>query len=164
MDLTFFGAAQTTTGSMHLVECAGRKVLMDCGLIQGKRKESFELNRTMPLPVKDLDAVILSHAHIDHSGRLPALVRQGYRGPIYATPATRDLADVMLRDSAFLQEKDVEFVNKRRGRQGKRLFEVLYDPSDVETTLGLFRTVEYGKRQTIVPGLELTFKDRKSVV
>ena len=159
MDLTFFGAAQTTTGSMHLVECAGRKVLLDCGLIQGKRKESFELNRAMPLPLKDLDAVILSHAHIDHSGRLPALVRQGYRGPIYATPATRDLADVMLRDSAFLQEKDVEFVNKRRGRQGKHLFEVLYDQSDVEATLALFRTVEYGKRQTIVPGLELTFND-----
>ena len=159
MDLTFFGAAQTTTGSMHLVECAGRKVLLDCGLIQGKRKESFELNRSMPLPVKDLDAVILSHAHIDHSGRLPALVRQGYRGPIYATPATRDLADVMLRDSAFLQEKDVEFVNKRRGRQGKHLFEVLYDQSDVEATLALFRTVDYGKRQTIVPGLELTFND-----
>ncbi|MGI5868065.1 MAG: MBL fold metallo-hydrolase RNA specificity domain-containing protein [Kiritimatiellia bacterium] len=159
MDLTFYGAAQTTTGSMHLVEHAGYKVLLDCGLVQGKRKESFELNRTMPISVDEIDAVILSHAHIDHSGRLPALVRQGYRGPIYATPATRSLADVMLRDSAFLQEKDVEYVNRRRGRQGKRLFELLYDQGDVEETMTLFRTLDYGRRQTVVPGLELTFND-----
>ena len=132
INLHFFGAAQTTTGSMHMVECNGKKVLMDCGLLQGKRKESFEANRNLPFNPREIAAIILSHAHIDHCGKIPALVRQGYRGPIYSTPATRDLVDVLLRDSAFLQEKDVEFVNKRRSKQGKNLFELLYDQADVD--------------------------------
>lgn len=159
INLRFFGAAQTTTGSMHLVECGGKKILLDCGLLQGKRKESFEQNRNLPFNPREIDAIILSHAHIDHSGRIPALVRQGYRGPIYATPATRDLVDVLLRDSAFLQEKDVEFVNKRREKQGKNLFEVLYDQADVDDTMPLFVTVDYGQQREIVPGLKLTYND-----
>ena len=159
INLRFFGAAQTTTGSMHLIECNGRKILLDCGLLQGKRKESFEENRHLPFNPLDIDAIVLSHAHIDHCGKIPALVKQGYRGPIYATPATRDLADVLLRDSAFLQEKDVEFVNKRRARQGKNLFELLYDQADVETTVGLFKTIEYGVTREIAPGLKLTYND-----
>lgn len=159
MDLTFLGAAQTTTGSMHRVTCDGRSVLLDCGLIQGKRKESFELNRKLPFAVDTLDAVVLSHAHIDHSGRLPALVRQGYRGPIYVTPATRDLAEVMLRDTAYLQERDVEFVNRRRARQGKNLFEHLYGQKDVDATIALMRTLDYGETRAILPGLSLTFQD-----
>lgn len=159
IDLTFYGAAETTTGSMHVVTCDGKRVLLDCGLFQGKRKESFELNRTFPFSARDVDAIILSHAHIDHCGRIPALVRQGYRGPIYATPATRDLAEVLLRDSAYLQERDVEYVNKRRAKQGKKLFELLYDQSDVDETVKLFVTFDYGEKRPVVPGLKVTFND-----
>lgn len=159
INLHFLGADETTTGSMHMVECNGKKVLLDCGLLQGKRKESFEANRNLPFNPREIDAIILSHAHIDHCGKIPALVRQGYRGPIYATLATRDLVDVLLRDSAFLQEKDVEFVNKRRAKQGKNLFELLYDQADVDDTMPLFVTFEYGQQRDIVPGLKLTFND-----
>ena len=108
LNLRFLGAARTTTGSLHCVEYDGHRVLLDCGLLQGHRKEAFEANRAMPFPAKEIDAIVLSHAHIDHSGRIPAFVKAGYRGPIYATPATRDLCDAMLRDSAYLQAKDVE--------------------------------------------------------
>ncbi len=159
INLRFYGATQTTTGSMHLVECGDKRILMDCGLVQGKRKESFEANRTLPFVPRDIDAIVLSHAHIDHCGRIPALVRQGFRGPIYATPATSDLAAVLLRDSAYLQERDVEFVNKRRAKQGKNLFELLYDQADVDETVKLFSTFDYGEQRQIVPGLKLTFND-----
>ena len=161
LNLRFVGAAQTTTGSMHAVEYNGHRILLDCGLLQGRRKESFEANRALPFPAEEIDAVILSHAHIDHSGRLPALVRAGYRGPIYTTPATRDLCDVLLRDSAYLQEKDVEYVNKKRTRQGKNPFDLLYDVRDVENTIALMRPFPYGETFTPVPGLDLraTFHD-----
>lgn len=159
LDLRFMGAARTTTGSMHCVEFDGHRVLLDCGLLQGHRKESFEANRALPFPAESIDAVILSHAHIDHSGRIPALVRAGYRGPVYSTPATRDLCDAMLRDSAFLQARDVEYVNKKRRQQGKRPFELLYDIPDVEATMRLFRTFGYGETREIVPGLKATFHD-----
>lgn len=159
LNLRFVGAAKTTTGSMHAVEFDGHRVLLDCGLKQGHRKESFEENRALPFPAESIDAVILSHAHIDHSGRLPALVRAGYRGPIYSTAATRDLCDAMLRDSAFLQARDVEYVNKTRRKQGKRPFELLYDIPDVEATMKLFRTFGYGETREIAPGLKATFND-----
>lgn len=159
IDLRFYGAAQTTTGSMHEVTCGGKRILLDCGLYQGKRKESFEHNRTFPFLAREVDAIILSHAHIDHCGRIPALVRQGFRGPIYATSATRDLAEVLLRDSAHLQERDVEYVNKRRAKQGKKLFELLYEQVDVDETMKLFVTFEYGEQRPVVPGLKVTFND-----
>lgn len=158
-NLTTHGAAQTTTGSMHLVEYGGKRVLLDCGLYQGRRKEAFERNRTLPFLPRQLDAVVLSHAHIDHSGNLPTLVRQGYRGPIYATGATRDLCEVMLRDSAHLQEQDVEFVNKKRVKEGKTPFELLYDQHDVDVAMGLFRSLDYGTQVPIEGGLRLTFHD-----
>ena len=164
LNLRFVGAAQTTTGSLHSVEYNGRRVLLDCGLLQGHRKESFEANRALPFPADEIDAVILSHAHIDHSGRIPALVRAGYRGPIYATPATRDLCDAMLRDSAFLQARDVEYVNKRRVKQGQRPFELLYDIPDVENAMRLFRTMDYGETREIVPGLKATLRDAGHVL
>ena len=131
LNIRFLGAARTTTGSLHCIEYDGHRVLLDCGLLQGHRKEAFEANRAMPFPAKEIDAIVLSHAHIDHSGRVPAFVRAGYRGPIYATPATRDLCDAMLRDSAYLQAKDVEYVNKKRREQRKTPFELLYDIPDV---------------------------------
>ena len=159
LNLRFVGAARTTTGSLHSVEYDGHRVLVDCGLLQGHRKESFEANRAMPFPADSVDAIVLSHAHIDHSGRLPAFVKAGYRGPIYATPATRDLCEVMLRDSAFLQAKDVEYVNKTRCKQGKKPFELLYDEKDVADTMALFRTLPYGETREIVPGLRATLRD-----
>ncbi|HOE60040.1 MAG TPA: MBL fold metallo-hydrolase [Kiritimatiellia bacterium] len=138
MKLTFFGAAQTTTGSMHLVEANGKRILLDCGLFQGHRKEAFEKNRNMPIDPRTLDAVVLSHAHIDHSGNLPTLARHGFRGKVYCTPATRDLCDIMLRDSAYLQQRDLEYVNKKRAQQGKVLFEPLYEQEDVDHILSRF--------------------------
>lgn len=159
LDLRFYGAAQTTTGSMHIIEFDGKKILLDCGLVQGKRKESFELNRHFPFDPKEIHALVLSHSHIDHSGKIPALVKQGFKGKIYATGATCDLCEVMLRDSAFLQERDVEFVNKRRKKQGKNLFESLYDQEDVDRSLELFTPIDYHTGVEIAKGLELNFND-----
>lgn len=159
MHITFHGAAQTTTGSMHLLEIDGSRILLDCGLYQGKRKEAFELNRNMPFDPASIDKVLLSHAHIDHSGNLPSLVSRGFRGEILATPATRDLCDIMLRDSAYLQERDVEYVNKKRARQGKNLFEPLYRAEDVEKTMKQFRSVPYGERADVCDGAAAVFHD-----
>src|SRR6266849_1610592 len=114
MKLTFWGAAKTVTGSMHHVETGGRRYLLDCGLYQGRRQEAFDRNSHFPFPAKDIAAVILSHAHIDHSGNLPTLVKNGFTGPIHTTPATVDLCLAMLADSAHIQEKDAEFCNLRR--------------------------------------------------
>ncbi len=159
MELRFFGAVRTTTGSMHLLSVNGARVLLDCGLFQGKRKEAFERNRTLPFEAAHLDAVVLSHAHIDHSGNLPTLRRRGYRGPVFATPATVDLCDIMLRDSAHLQTRDLEFVNKRRQRQGKNLFEPLYGIEDVEGLMTQFAPVNYGEPREVVPGVTVTLHD-----
>src|SRR5579863_668053 len=113
MKLTFWGAAQTVTGSMHHLEVNGKGYLLECGLYQGRRREAEQRNRNFPFPCHEIDAVMLSNAHIDHSGNLPQLVKNGFHGPIYTSSATADLAEPMLADSAFLQEKDAEFVNKR---------------------------------------------------
>ncbi len=157
MRLTFFGAAQTTTGSMHLVEANGKRILLDCGLFQGHRKEAFEKNRQMPLDPATLDAVVLSHAHIDHSGNLPTLARNGFRGKVYCTPATRDLCDIMLRDSAYLQMRDLEIVNKKRAQQGKQLFEPLYEQEDVDKILSRFEPEPLKRLVDLGSGLSVTF-------
>jgi metallo-beta-lactamase family protein len=115
--LHFWGAAQTVTGSSHHLECAGQNVLLDCGLFQGHRQQAREINEHLALPVEQLNAVVLSHAHIDHSGDLPLLAKKGYRGPIYTTPSTVDLCEKMLKDSAHIQESDAEFVNRRFHRR-----------------------------------------------
>ena len=114
MKLTFWGAAGEVTGSMHLVESAGKRFLLDCGLHQGRRADADAKNRHLPFDASSIDAVVLSHAHIDHSGNLPTLGKHGFTGPIYATPATVDLCNWMLRDTAHIQEKDAEFLNRRR--------------------------------------------------
>ena len=148
MKLTFWGAAGGVTGSMHLVEASGKRFILDCGLNQGRRQEADRKNRNLPFPGSSIDGVVLSHAHIDHSGNLPTLVKGGFKGPIYSTPATIDLCQWMLRDTAHIQEKDAEFVNKRlekRRAQGSRngLVEPLYSMADAERTLPLFRPVDY---------------------
>ena len=121
MEVQFWGAAREVTGSMHLVSVGRYRVLLDCGLYQGRRKHAFERNKNLPFDASSIDAVILSHAHIDHSGNLPTLVRNGFRGKIYSTSATRDLCQHMLLDSAHIQKSDVRFVNRRRRRQGASL-------------------------------------------
>ncbi len=133
--ITFHGAARTTTGSMHLVEANGLRVLLDCGLYQGHRKEAFERNRNLPFDPAGIDTVVLSHAHIDHSGNLPTLVKHGFRGRVICTPPTADLCDILLRDSAHLQAQDVNFVNKKRRARGQKLFELLYDIPEVDQLL-----------------------------
>ena len=157
MRITFYGAAQTTTGSMHLVEANGKRILLDCGLYQGHRKEAFEKNRNLPVDPAKIDYVILSHAHIDHSGNLPQLVRQGFRGRVFARQSTTDLCDVMLRDSCFLQKRDLEYINKKRRRDGKNLFEPLYEESDVDALMKLFVPTHLHSPREICPGVTLEF-------
>jgi metallo-beta-lactamase family protein len=158
MKLTFWGAAGTVTGSMHLVESGGKRILLDCGLYQGRRKEADAKNRNLPFPGSSIDAVVLSHAHIDHSGNLPTLVKGGFNGPIFTTPATLDLCNWMLRDTAHIQEKDAEFLNRRyehRKSMGLENGHVvpLYDMADAERTLGLFQPVAYHEPHELGPNL-----------
>lgn len=157
MKITFYGAAQTTTGSMHLVEANGKRILLDCGLYQGHRKEAFEKNRNLPIDPKTIDYVILSHAHIDHSGNLPQLVRQGFRGRVFARQSTTDLCDVMLRDSCFLQKRDLDYINKKRKKEGKHLFEPLYDEKDVDALMQLFVPTHLHEPREITRGVTLEF-------
>src|SRR5580700_8498223 len=155
--LHFWGADQTVTGSSHHLECAGQNILLDCGLFQGRRQDTADINSHLALTPDQLggkvppplNAVVLSHAHIDHSGDLPLLAKQGYRGPIYTTPATIDLCAPMLKDAAHIQESDAEFINKRRRRlksiqmpPGSGPMEPLYGQADAEQVNQLFRPVK----------------------
>jgi metallo-beta-lactamase family protein len=164
MKLTFWGAARTVTGSMHQLDTGGNNYLLDCGLYQGRRQEAFERNSHFPFVGSSIEGVILSHAHIDHSGNLPTLVKNGFTGPIYTTPATVDLCLAMLADSAFLQQKDAEFVNRRRenrkaiGRDDKPV-EPLYGPQDAERTYTLFHAIPLGERKQVNPGMVYTTYD-----
>lgn len=159
MKLHFYGGARTVTGSRFLLEVNHTRLLLECGLFQGRRKDTYEQNLNFQFRPSEIDAVVLSHAHIDHSGNLPNLVRQGFAGPIYATPATVDLCRPMLLDSAYLQEKDVEFVNKIRKRQGEPPVEPLYDKAAAEAALELFVPVDYVETREVAPGVALTFRD-----
>ena len=155
MELTFAGAAREVTGSCHLLHVNGSTVALDCGMFQGKRQESADKNRRLPLAIKDLDAVVLSHAHIDHSGRLPFLVAEGYSKTIWSTNATRDLSAIMLADSAHIQEKDAEFLAKRK----KEFIEPLYGIRHAVRTLELMVGVPYEKTFDVVPGVRATYID-----
>lgn len=160
MQLQFIGAARTVTGSMHFLTINGKNILLDCGLFQGKRKEAFEVNRRFEFfSPEEIDIVILSHAHIDHVGNLPNLVKRGFNGKVYATSATMDLANLMLQDSAHIQEKDTEFVNKKRRREGKVLFEPLYLQHDVVRTISLFEGINYRTPIEITDGITLKYFD-----
>ncbi len=141
------------------MEVDGFRLLLDCGLKQGPRKKTFEENRNLPFDPASVDAVVLSHAHIDHSGNLPTLVKRGFSGKIFATKATADLCDIMLRDSAHIQEQDVKFVNKKRLRQGKTPFEPLYTAADIDPVMERFHRVFYGEEVDVGGGVSLTFYD-----
>ena len=155
MEIEFVGAAREVTGSCHIVRAAGKTIVLDCGLFQGKRNESHEKNLQLPIPIEQIDAVILSHAHIDHAGRLPFLVRHGYDGSIWCTPATRDLCAVMLADSAHIQEKDAEFL----ARRGKESIEPLYSLRHSTRTIELMTAVPYRRAFDVVPGVRAMFID-----
>jgi metallo-beta-lactamase family protein len=164
LKLTFWGAAGQVTGSMHLVEAAATRLLLDCGMNQGRRKESDAKNRTLPVSGSSIDAVVLSHAHIDHSGNLPTLVKDGFAGPIYSTPATVDLCNWMLRDTAHIQEHDAEFLNRRHDHRKAAGLEnghviPLYTMADAERTIPLFRQVGYHEPYQLAPGLSYTAYD-----
>jgi len=159
MLIHFFGATRTTTGSMFLLELNGQRLLFECGLFQGKRGESIERNRHFPFDPKQLDAVVLSHAHIDHCGNLPNLCRQGYAGNIYCTFATRDLAAIMLEDSAEIQRADAEYVSKKRARTGLPPVEPLYSAGDAEQAVRQFVSLNYDRPFPVIDGVTVTFRD-----
>lgn len=159
MKIKFLGATKSVTGSMHILESGGKKVLVDCGLFQGRREESNYRNRNFPFDPKSIERVVLSHAHIDHSGNLPNLVKNGYKNSIYSTFATRDLCVLMLKDSAYIQEKDAEYLNKRKKRQGLPPIEPLYNKNDVDRLLSLFRGIGYRKGFYVTADVKLTFFD-----
>jgi metallo-beta-lactamase family protein len=159
MKISFHGAAQTVTGSQHLLEIDGRRLLLDCGMYHGKRQESYERNRNLPFDARRVDAAILSHAHIDHSGNLPNLIKNGFRGPIYATPATAHLANLMLMDSGHIQEADAEYVNKKRLRDGEPPVEPLYTQEDAAFVAQFFDAKDYGQAFEVFLGVTATLYD-----
>src|SRR4051812_7970353 len=159
MLIQFLGATRTTTGSMYLFEVNGQRILLECGLFQGRRDESIERNRKFPFDPHTINAVVLSHAHIDHCGNLPNLCRQGYEGNVYCTDATRDLASIMLVDSATIQVDDAEYVSKQRARHRLPPVEPLYMPVDAERCIRQFVTVNYDRPLPIGDGVTVTFRD-----
>ncbi len=159
MNLTFCGAAQTTTGSQHLLEINGQRILLDCGLYQGRRDDSYERNKSFFFDPASIDAVVLSHAHIDHSGNLPNLCRNGYQGNIYSTFATRDLCQIMLADSAKIQSHDVNWINKRRKKDNLPLIKPLYSQPDAEKCIRQFVNIGYDRSIPIANGVFLQFLD-----
>jgi metallo-beta-lactamase family protein len=156
--LTFWGAASAVTGSMHILEAGTVKLLLDCGMHQGKREEARERNGRFPFHPERITAVVISHAHIDHCGNLPTLVRQGYRGPVYATPATRDLIRVMLRDSAKIQEEDAAHINIARN-YAEPWVQPLYTHADVDKALSRIVGVPYGKEVEVGRGVRFRFHE-----
>ena len=158
-ELTFYGAIEGVTGSMYLLRAGKSRILLDCGLFQGRREEEQANLKPLPFDPSELDAVVLSHAHLDHSGRLPLLVLDGYRGPVYMTRATCDLIEILLKDAASLQQRDAEWENRRRQRAGKKLIEPLYRLEDVEQVLSLCEGVRYHQRTNITENIDICFAD-----
>jgi metallo-beta-lactamase family protein len=159
MKITFHGAAETVTGSQHLIEVNGRRILLDCGLYQGKRDESRERNSHFPFDPASVEVLILSHAHIDHSGNIPNLVKNGFKGDVLCTFAARDLSAAMLRDSGNIQERDVEFVNKKRARDGQPPVEPIYTEEDAINAMGSFMSIGYDRQYNVTPDVAVTFVD-----
>ena len=160
MKLSFHGAARTVTGSKHLITLNnGKKILLDCGMFQGLGRDTFPLNSSFGFDPASISYLLLSHAHIDHCGLIPKLVKEGFAGKIFCTPATKDLASVLLIDSAEIQRDDTEFSNKRRLKKGLPLYDVLYDVSNVQSSLPLFSTIEYDNWFTIEEGVQALYTD-----
>ncbi len=157
MKITFYGATRTVTGSMFLIEHNEKRILVECGLYQGKRSVSEEINKNFPFKAAEIDMLIVSHAHIDHSGNIPNLVKQGFNGVIHATHATCDLMNVMLRDSGHIHEKDIEYLNKKLAKRGEPLKEALYTAKDAEDSVQYFRPVNYYSSVEIDNELKFTF-------
>jgi metallo-beta-lactamase family protein len=164
MRIFFAGAARTVTGSQHLLEFDGKRLLLDCGLFQGRRQESNERNRNLPYDPRGVDAMVLSHAHIDHAGNVPSLVRQGFQGNIFCTPATRDLCSVMLRDAAHIQEADAEFINRKYRHEIPEPIVPLYTEADALQALSHMRTLDYHRPAAVLPGVTCTLFDAGHVL
>ena len=159
MQIQFHGAVRTVTGSQHLLTINGSRILLDCGLYQGSRKESYQRNQNLPFDAASIDKLILSHAHIDHSGNIPNLVKSGFKGDIICTYPTRDLCAIMLRDSAKIQGYDIQYLNKKRARQNLPPIEPIYDMQDAIESLKQFVGIGYNRPYQILPGIQLTFYD-----
>jgi metallo-beta-lactamase family protein len=157
--LQFFGATGHVTGSLYVIRTAQHTVLLECGLVQGSRAEEKRNWDPLPVPIDEIDAVILSHAHIDHSGRVPLLVRRGYKGAIYTQHATRALCEIMLPDSGYLNEKDAEWENRKRDKKGQEPVQPLYTRADAEACMNQFKSVGYHEDLEVVTGLTLRFHD-----
>jgi metallo-beta-lactamase family protein len=159
MKISFYGAARSVTGSRHVIDAGGTRLLLDCGLFQGRRQESDRLNRQLGFDPKSIDAVLLSHAHVDHSGGLPVLAKGHFKGPVYMTDATADLTGLMLDDSARLQKNDCVYINKKERRRGARRLLPFYDAADVRSISQRFVSVPYGKTIRITPRIKAQFYD-----
>ncbi|MBS1746723.1 MAG: MBL fold metallo-hydrolase [Bacteroidetes bacterium] len=160
MKIAFHGAARTVTGSKHLISLNnGKKILLDCGMFQGLGRDTFPLNSNFRFDAKSVTHLLLSHAHIDHCGLIPKLVKEGFNGKIYCTPATKDLAEILLMDSAEIQRDDIEYTNKKRAKKGQEPFDVLYDIDDVKKVLPMFSIVDYGNWFTLDEGIDVLYTD-----
>ncbi len=159
MEITFIGATRTVTGSMHLFEYKKQKFLIECGLYQGHRTEAERINRTFPFKPKEISSIILSHAHLDHSGNIPTLIKKNFKGEIYCTPATKDIAELLLLDSAHLQENDIAYFNKKQRKAGLPTKEPLYTIEDAEESIRYFKGINYHNQFEPVDGVGVTFFD-----
>jgi metallo-beta-lactamase family protein len=165
MKIAFHGAARTVTGSKHLLTLKnGKKILLDCGMFQGMGKDTDAMNRQFGFNPEEVDVMILSHAHIDHSGLIPKLVKDGFNGQIFCTPATKDLASILLEDSAEIQEDDVKYENKKRAMQGQPYLQPLYTLEDAKKAIGHFTPVEYGTWYDVTDGVQAQFLDAGHII
>ncbi|HKP32228.1 MAG TPA: MBL fold metallo-hydrolase, partial [Chitinophagaceae bacterium] len=165
MKIAFHGAAHCVTGSKHLISLkSGKQVLLDCGMFQGMGKDTDELNRTLGFEASQVTAMILSHAHIDHSGLIPKLCSEGFSGKIHCTPATKDLTNVLLQDSAHIQQEDARFANKRRAAQGLPYIKPLYTVEDAQNCISQFATHEYGDWFEVIEGVQCMFTDAGHII
>ena len=159
MHVQFHGAAGEVTGSCHLITVGEHRILLDCGLVQGSRKNEARNAEPFSFNPSSIDAVILSHSHIDHSGRIPLLVKSGFDGPIYTQKASRDLCRIMLKDSAYLNEKETEWENRKRERKGLELIEPIYTVQDAQLAMRQFKGLAYGAKKKIAPGITFRLSD-----